>query len=151
MPSTSSILSKLKTDFSDIHFIKGDIFQWRPAERAVYYENITDTVSLLHEVAHAALNHRGYTRDVELLEIEREAWDKVISDLSKRYDVMIHEHEVENMLDTYRDWLHDRSLCPTCDATGVQTDRSHYSCLACLSNWRVNEARNCALRRYTMK
>ncbi len=151
MPSTSSMLSRLKKDFSDIRFTKDGTFRWVPAERAVHYASAGDAASLLHEVAHAVLGHTEYIRDIELLEIEREAWDIVLSDLSKRYDVTISEDEVEDMLDTYRDWLHTRSLCPTCEATGLQSDRNHYACPACLSTWRVNEARTCALRRYKTK
>ena len=151
MLSTSSTLSRLKKDFPDIKFLKSDIFRWSPIERAVYYANQDDTLSLLHEVAHATLGHADYRRDVELLQIERQAWDTTTGDLAKRYNITVSEDEIENMLDTYRDWLHDRSLCPTCQATGLQTSKNSYLCLACTAQWRVNEARTCALRRYKTK
>ena len=151
MPSTSSILSTLKKDFPAITFKRSDTFRWSPEEGTIYYADDTDSASLLHEVAHALLKHTHYKYDVALLEIERQAWDVVVSDLSKRYDIPVTEEEVENMLDTYRDWLHSRSLCPTCQATGIQADKATYNCLACNTNWRVNEARSCALRRYKTK
>lgn len=151
MPLTSSTLSKLKKDFPDIGFVKSSTFRWSPLDRTVHYVDNNDEVSLLHEVAHAALDHADYTHDIELLKIEREAWDFTVSDLSKKYGITVDQEQVENMLDTYRNWLHERSLCPSCQATGVQTNKRLYSCLACHATWRVNEARTCALRRYKTK
>jgi hypothetical protein len=151
MPSISSIVARLKRDFPHITFIKGDVFRWSPTECAVYYENSHDTTSLLHEVAHAALKHTSYAYDIELLKMERQAWEFALSSLSKKYSVSIDREYVESMMDSYRDWLHDRSLCPSCQATGVQTRNNEYSCLACQSTWRVNEARLNALRRYKNK
>jgi hypothetical protein len=151
MPLTSSTLSRLEKDFPNIKFRRGSTFRWAPAEQTVYFADPDDTTSLLHEVAHALLSHTEYTRDIELLEIERQAWDTAVLRLSKQYGISISEGEVEDMLDTYRDWLHSRSLCPTCEATGLQTDKNSYSCLACNTAWRVNEARSCALRRYKTK
>lgn len=151
MPLTSSIANKLKKDLPDINFIKGDAFRWSPSESIIYYQDSEDTTSLLHEVAHALLRHTAYNHDVELLAIEREAWNVVTDDLSKRYDVQIDKENIEITLDTYRDWLHSRSLCPTCEATGIQKDKNHYICLACDTSWRVNEAKTCALRRYKTK
>ena len=78
------------------------------------------------------------------------AWDKALQ-LAPEYDVAITDELIEESLDTYRDWLHSRSLCPHCNATGVQTATRHYQCLACHHAWRVNEARTCALRRYETK
>lgn len=150
MRSTSSLLKTLEKDFSDINFKKSAIFRWSPSSRTIYYADHTATASLLHEVGHALLNHSEYTRDVELLQIERQAWDKAI-ELSTKYDSEIEEDAVEDMLDSYRDWLHSRSLCPTCEATGLQTAKDAYTCLACLGSWKVNNARTCALRRHKIK
>jgi hypothetical protein len=148
MPSTRWLLETLKHDFPDINFVASDIFRWSPDDGAIYYANDSDTASLLHEVAHAALGHTEYHYDIELLKMEREAWDFVSTNLAKRYSVEIASEYIENALNTYRDWLHSRSLCPTCEATGIQTEAGRYSCLACSDAWRVNEARVCALRRY---
>lgn len=147
MPLTLSLLETLKHDFPHIDFYKGDIFRWSPSDKIVYYVNTKDAASLLHEVAHAALGHTRYHYDIELLRMEREAWDQAIN-LAKKYSVDISSEHIESILDTYRDWLHDRSLCPTCTATGIQIEANHYSCLACSDEWRANEARVCALRRY---
>lgn len=151
MPSTTSILSELQRDFPAIRFLRGDSFRWSPNDQIIYYANSTDTTSLLHEVAHAALGHTSYTYDIELLKAERDAWSMTTTVLAKRYRLPINQEQIETMLDTYRDWLHSRSLCPSCDSTGVQSATNQYSCVACSSRWRVNEARSCQLRRYKIK
>lgn len=151
MPSTSSLLKNLKKDLPAITFAPGDTFRWSPQEQAIYFANTTDAAALLHEVAHAALGHAKYAQDIELLQMERDAWHYTLTTLSQKYQVAINAEDIENMLDTYRDWLHDRSRCPSCEATGVQIEANRYSCLACHNSWRVNEARSCALRRYKIK
>lgn len=148
MPSTP-LLSKLKADFSHLHFRISESFCWSPEEQTVYY-NTGDAHGdglLLHEVAHGLLKHRQYSRDIELISIETEAWTKART-LAAAYGVALNEDTIQDHLDTYRDWLHARSRCPQCEATGLQTQRSQYRCLACGHHWRVNEARVCALRRY---
>ena len=151
MPKTSLLLSKIEKSFPKIRFKKDAVFSWSPSDHTVHYIDNNDDISLLHEVAHAALGHKAYTRDIELLTIEREAWDYAVSTLSEQFDVSIDVAQVDTMIDTYREWLHARSLCPTCQATGIQADKTHYCCLACTTTWRVNEARTCALRRYKTK
>ena len=150
MPSTRSLLANLRRDFPDITFAEGSPFRWSPEQRTVYYADSRDGASLLHEVAHAQLAHTHYTRDIELLQMERDAWEYTAR-LTKQYNVAIDPDHIETMLDSYRDWLHARSICPSCQATGVQTDIKHYHCLACLATWKVNEARSCALRRYKVQ
>jgi hypothetical protein len=150
MPSTTSLLNKLRRDYPDLTFAEGADFRWSPSERTVFYAPQIDFGLLLHEVAHARLGHGEYSLDIELLHMERDAWEYAKTELSKTYSVVIEEEQVEHMLDTYRDWLHARSTCPTCQATGLQTKPNQYSCLACGESWRVNEARTCALRRYKM-
>ena len=150
MPSTS-LLQKLRQDFPAISFVQGDTFRWSPKNTTVYYANTSDAPLLLHEVAHAALAHTDYAYDIELLKMERDAWEYACTILAKNYAVTISQDVSESSLDSYRDWLHDRSVCPTCQATGAQTAPRRYKCLACDSAWRVNEARARALRRYILK
>lgn len=149
MPSTLSLLETLKWDLPHISFSRSDTFRWSPDDTTVYYANTSDATPLLHEVAHATLGHTRYHYDIELLKMEREAWDQAIK-LAREYTIEIDGEYIESTLDTYRDWLHNRSLCPTCEATGIQIGTSRYSCLACNEIWRVNEARMCALRRYKL-
>ena len=149
MPSITSLITQLKKDFSELHFEKSDAFRWHPASRAVTYDPASsDTAALLHEVAHALLDHQTFLRDLELLQIERAAWIYVFEVLGPKYDTRVTNEEIEFALDTYRDWLHARSTCPTCQATGIQYVHSSYQCIACQTVWKVNDARSCALRRY---
>jgi hypothetical protein len=150
MASTPSLLDNLHRDFPDIRFTPGDSFRWSPEEHAVYYADTDDTASLIHEVAHATLKHAAYTRDIDLIKMERDAWEYAVTTLSVRYGLEITDDTVQDALDTYRGWLHSRSTCPKCQATGVQTGARTYTCLACKAAWRVNEARSCMLRRYTL-
>lgn len=152
MRSISSLLHKLKTDYPDIHFMTGDTFSWLPETKTVFYVNEGPQTKalLLHEVSHGLLDHREYKRDVELLAMEAAAWEKA-KELAKLYHFPVNENVAEDHLDTYRDWLHARSTCPNCTATGYQTGRDTYSCPACNADWRVNEARVCELRRYKQK
>lgn len=151
MRSTRSLLNSLKQDFPSISFHQSGQFHWSPETKTITYTDTNNAASLLHEVAHAALGHDNYEYDIELLKMEREAWSYTTSHLAVQYDVVVDEDTVEEMLDTYRDWLHNRSLCPHCEATGIQQSTYVYMCLACSHQWRVNEARTCALRRYPLK
>jgi hypothetical protein len=148
MPSINSLLPKLTTDFPAIQFAAGDEFRFSPREKTVYYP--TDNAPLLlHELSHALLGHESYSRDIDLLRMERDAWEKA-RQLAPTYGVTIAEETVQDHLDSYRDWLHDRSTCPSCLATGRQTGTQSYHCDACGQDWRVNEARLCGLKRYKL-
>lgn len=152
MPSITSLIIKLQTDFPHLRFIPGSEFRWSPEEQGVFYDpDSTDLASLLHEVSHGVLQHSAYSRDVELLSLERQAWEYAMRTLSSAYNVAITVEEIERALDTYRDWLHARSSCPQCNATGIEKKKSHYMCVACMAEWHVNDARVCALRRHTLK
>jgi hypothetical protein len=151
MPSIASLVTKLQADYPQFVFTAGDDFRWSPQEKTIYYPSrSTDLATLLHEVGHAILAHNAYTKDMQLLEMERDAWEYARQNLSTHYNVALDDLTTQNALDTYRDWLHARSTCPECQATGVQTKTNLYKCLACRTQWRVNEARICALRRYTV-
>lgn len=152
MPSTLLLLDKLKTDNPNFTFVDGDTFLWVPETRTIFYDESSadGDALLLHEVSHGLLGHQEYKRDVELLAIEAAAWDKAKL-LAENYHSPIDEAVAEDHLDTYRDWLHARSTCPECTATGYQSGNEIYSCPACTTQWRVNEARVCELRRYKQK
>ncbi len=148
MPSTASLITKLKLAYPQFKFEQAADYLWSPSEQTIYYTDSSDGHSyLLHELSHGLLGHVDYYYDIELIAMERAAWDKAIV-VAKTYDLTIDESVITSTLDSYRDWLHNRSTCPNCGATGHQTDKSTYTCLACTQSWRVNEARICALRRY---
>lgn len=152
MHSITLLATKLQTDFPMYHFTEGDAFRWSPQEKTVYYNHAShDQSSLLHEVSHAILNHTEYLKDIELIEMERAAWEYAQQSLGRQYGVVIEDETIQQSLDTYRDWLHARSTCPHCSATGIQAKKRRYKCIACTTSWHVNDARICALRRYTVK
>jgi hypothetical protein len=150
MPSIHLLLPKLTTAFPHLTFTAGDLFSWSPSKQTVFYSEAdpTNVTLLLHELSHGLLEHRRYSKDIELLAMEAAAWDKTL-ELAKTYDIELTPDLAEQNLDTYRDWMHARSTCPTCEATGYQTKKDTYSCVACGGTWRVNEARLCGLKRYT--
>ena len=153
MVKTNSLADRLRNDFPEFHFEPSDDFRWNPNSRTICLTDIHtpfDALTLLHEVAHACLSHTFFTRDIDLLKMERAAWSHARDVLAPRYGIDTNEDDVEDMLDTYRDWLHARSSCPSCSMTGVQSAESHYRCLSCSHAWRVNDARRCGLRRYTL-
>jgi hypothetical protein len=150
MPSTNSLLPSLQQEYPHLTFTPGNRFAWSPDAQTVFYDiNDPDNTSLLlHELAHGLLGHHDYSKDIELVAMEAEAWDSAVALAAKR-DIVISDDTVQDSLDTYREWLHARSTCPACDATGYQSGKSGYACVACAHTWRVNDARICALRRYS--
>lgn len=150
MPSTSLLASKLSRDYPDFQFQESSEFRWSPTTKTIFYETSNNTASLLHELAHALLGHTSYTRDIELLEIERDAWHHATTVLAPHYNIPIDKNALEDAMDTYRDWMHIRSICPNCKASGMQVRKNTYRCVACHTQWKVNDARICALRRYVL-
>ncbi len=153
MQSTRSLIKRLRGDFPGFTFESSDGFWWSASKRTIHFDASAEnsTVYSLHELSHAILDHKGYEYDIDLVKLERDAWDYARRILATEYDVTIDETVIQNNLDTYRDWLHARSTCPACDATGLQTKQRTYRCLACGHLWSVNEARICALRRYSLQ
>lgn len=148
--STHSLLDDLRRDYATIQFTEDTNFYWSASQQTVFFDPSAPEWQyfLLHELAHSQLDHHHYERDIQLLGLERDAWAYAADHLAPRYHLTIPDTVVQTNLDTYRDWLHDRSACPQCDATGIQTHAKQYKCLACHTVWRVNEARTCALRRH---
>lgn len=154
MEKISSTLKKLQNSprlqgSLPIEFIPKDDFHWDHETRTIYYDPSEPEAPalLLHEVGHALLGHADYPDDITLLAMERDAWQQAEM-LASELGVPIDNDTIEDALDTYRDWLHARSTCPNCRATGVQENDRLYACLACHHKWTVNEARVCALRRH---
>jgi len=147
----SSLIHKLKTTYPDIHFIEAEQFSWSPTTKTISYNRgvAHAPLLLLHELSHASLDHREYRRDIELVAMETAAWEQAKLHAEEN-NVRMLENVVQDHLDTYREWLHARSTCPNCSANGYQVEAFLYQCPACSHNWKVNEARICALRRYSL-
>lgn len=150
MPKINWLINKLEQDYPQFSFQTDDHDHWSPADQTVYYDPTqADSAALiLHELAHAVLGHNAYIKDIELITIERQAWQHAKNQLAPIYDIDIADDTVEIALDSYRDWIHAKSACPNCDQTGLQIDKSTYQCLTCQNKWRVNLGTNTAIRRY---
>jgi len=137
-----ALIARLQKDYPALSFTAGPTACWSPHKNEVSYsENGTHSpATLLHELSHALLEHSSYTTDIELLHKEVAAWEKA-RELAVEYGVALDEDHIQDCLDTYRDWLHRRSICPACNASGIQTPTGPYSCLNCMQTWKVSNAR----------
>lgn len=142
-----TLLSELESRFPSLAFTPGKQFSWSPETGEIFYEagktGKRAVWSLLHETGHALADHKSYGADLELLRLEIEAWQRarrVASDLK----ISIDEDHIQSSLDTYRDWLYKRSICPACGTKSLQQgDFVHYRCFNCHTVWRVSANRFC--------
>lgn len=152
MVSTQSIINNIREDYPDFTFQESDSFLWSAPQKTVFYDPGSSKTStyLLHELSHAILGHIGYKRDIELIKMERDAWEYAKNILSKAYNIKISPDVVQINLDTYRRWLHKRSTCTHCLSIGIQSSAFTYGCPVCNESWKVNDARLCELRRHSI-
>lgn len=142
-----NVLAKLKKSYPNINFEEGETFCWSPKTKKVVFkttDNSDDIAiwSLLHEVGHALLDHADYDSDFDLLQLEIAAWQKA-EGLAIDQNRTINGEHIEDCLDTYRDWLHKRSLCPNCKNSSLQKDSKTYQCFNCSTIWHVSTSRMC--------
>ena len=126
MNSIDNILVLLKQDYPTLKFKRGKDFHWSSKTNTVYYsshQSVADhgVWALLHEVAHAQLGHKTYYNDYDLLKIENETWIRTIK-IASNYNITIDKDHIQDCLDTYRDWLHNRAKCPKCKVVSLQQD-----------------------------
>ena len=140
------VIKQIETIYPNINLEPGVNFYWSPQNKTVFYklDNETDEGiwALLHESGHALLDHVQYYTDIELVLMEVEAWEKA-KELAKTLKIEIDEDHIQDCLDSYRDWLHKRSLCPDCQLSGIQTKTNTYSCIFCQNKWKVSSERFC--------
>ena len=126
-----AFLERLKGDFPEFRFKNGDKFAFRPPKTIVLGPPEPFSALLaLHEVSHAVLGHKTFRMDVERLKMESAAWEKA-RELADRYGIKINEDLIQDELDTYRDWLHNKSKCKACGLTRYQTPDGRYHCPRC--------------------
>ncbi len=137
-----NLVKKLQRDFPETLFVTSDKPRWAPADHTVFFNPNKKNAdwSLLHETGHMLANHTSYDSDIDLLKMEVEAWQKA-KELGTKYGVNIDNDHIEDCLDSYRDWLYKRSLCPACELTGLEQQPGIYSCINCGKKWRVSEDR----------
>lgn len=143
------IISLLVQKYPSISFVEGKTFYWSPETSEVFYgkseaEDSSAIWSLLHETGHAVLGHKSYQADFELIKLEMLAWEKA-KELSKILKLpSINEDHIQDCLDTYRDWLYARSVCPYCNTKSLQqSNLNRYRCFNCHSTWKVTPSRFC--------
>lgn len=142
-----NIITQIQRVLPAIRFAENDSFCWSYQDQCISYPQNALSSSkgrwaLLHEAGHAALNHRTYKHDLDLLLLEVAAWDKA-RELAKRIGYAIDENHIQDCLDTYRDWLHERSTCPRCGTNSTQSSAREYQCYNCFNIWRVSDSRFC--------
>lgn len=127
----ATFLAKIKSDYPEFKFISGKRFSFRPPKTIVVGpEEPNDSLLLLHELGHALSEHRDFDTSVRRVKMEREAWDKA-RELCSKYELEYNEDLVEDELDTYREWLHKKTICPKCSLTMFQTPDGVYHCPKC--------------------
>lgn len=142
------LLEALRSGYPDLTFSPGKTFCWVPETQEVLYkeaplENEQALWSLLHETGHALLNHKTYQADIELVSMEVAAWKKAKA-VADKFNLTIDEDHIQDCLDSYRDWLYRRSICPTCTTKCLQqSDSRHYRCFNCHTTWKVTSSRFC--------
>ncbi|HEX6462147.1 MAG TPA: hypothetical protein VFZ58_02610 [Candidatus Saccharimonadales bacterium] len=154
MPDNTTLIRQLEKrilkQYKHVSFCLDIRFYWSASRQEVHFkpaEDIKDIWELLHEIAHAELRHNDFTRDIQLLRHEMAAWQHAKLQIAPHFTVSIDDNFAEAQLDSYRDWLHERSRCPKCTETGIQQTTSIYQCINCLCSWLVNDARLKRLRR----
>jgi len=150
------LLLNLQSDFPSLSFAPGTRFAWSPATNQVVYKNDVTANdrpaiwALFHELGHALLGHNDYSSDFELLRLEASAWEKAET-IAKRYNHQIEAEHIQDCLDTYREWLYQRSTCPTCISCSLQIDPKTYCCFNCGGSWQVSKSRLCRAYRRKQK
>lgn len=152
MPLITTLLLRLRADYPQYIFKPGDDFFWSSSDNTIIYNdnNSDDIQYLFHELSHAILGHTNYDTDIELLVMERQAWDSA-KKLAKKYGLQVSDELIQSNLDSYRTWLHNRSSCPYCESNGLQINVKTYKCPECFKKWQVNDAKMSELRRYKLK
>jgi ribosomal protein S27AE len=141
----------LLRSFPDIHFKAGGFFSWSPQEKVIYYDprrlrGNTGRIALLHEIGHARLGHTLYKYDMQLLNMELDAWDFVRRE-APHYELRVDEAHIQDCIRSYDHWLSKRATCPTCNNFSLQAGRDRYSCFRCGAHWHVNWRKDRRVRR----
>lgn len=142
--TSEQFVEQLKIDYPQFKFRRGSQDHWSPGSNTIIYNQERPLIDLqyglLHELAHALLGHKNYSSDFELLKLEAAAWETAAK-IGKNYGLEIDEDHIQNCLDTYRDWLHRRSTCPSCGIHVFQENPKYYVCFNCQTRWSVSPDR----------
>ncbi len=141
------LLTKIQKDYPDLTFEPGKNFSWNKKDHKITYilpakKNLASRYSnkILHELAHAILQHQEYKSDTELLKIESSAWE-LAKELANQYGVKFNTKEQDESLASYIEWASSRSQCPKCKKNGLQTSATEFICPNCSHKWKVGKSR----------
>lgn len=135
------IIEKVRSMFPDIKFVNSSESSWSYKHKSICYNKKSSTAlyDLLHEIGHMKAGHSKYSSDSELLKYEAEAWEiaqnlaiELGQDMDKKY--------INKCMDSYRSWIYQRSLCPTCHQVGIETSEKVYKCFNCSNQWQVGHS-----------
>ena len=143
-----SIIDVYKSTFN---FQLNDCYRWNPETRTVNYakQSISepkDVSAFLHELSHGILEHEDFEYDVDLLRMEMQAWN-LANELSIKHGVDFHEDYSQSCLESYRVWIAERSTCPECDQTTLESAPQSYCCFNCSTSWKVSKQQMCQIQR----
>lgn len=149
------IFKEITANYPAISFKEGDNFIWSPEQSAITYvkkeiKSKDGLWSLIHELAHSELKHRSYRSDFELIQMEAAAWSRA-KVIAKKYALKIDEGYIQDCLDTYRDWLHERAKCPRCGVVTIQKNDLSYLCFNCTTTWSVPKSPLCRVNKKLIK
>jgi len=131
MENSTNFLRKIKKTYPNLTFKEGARFSFRPKTTIIFNPSMKNfELLLLHELGHALNGDFSYKTDIERLKIEVSAW-KTAKSLAKTFEIPFSEDFMESELDSYRDWLHKKSLCKSCGLTCYQTSDGTYHCPHC--------------------
>lgn len=154
MVSLSSTWQSIREQYPQFSYKRAKTAYWSPDEQTVYFLPIRsdeDFAYNVHELGHALSGHGRFNQDIELVRIERLAWNQAQS-VAAAHGIALADSIIETALDTYREWIHSRSRCPHCHGAGIQQKESlDYLCPLCTTRWHANDARLCELRRFVIQ
>ena len=128
---TNNLFRKIKSDYPNLIFKIGKKFTFRPPKTIIIEpQNPNFDLLLLHELGHATLKHQSFKTDIERLKIESAAWEQA-EQLAKTFNIAFDNDFAQNQLDSYRNWLHQKSRCKKCGLTRFQTPDGKYHCPNC--------------------
>lgn len=141
------LITEIQGEFPHLQFTPSKLFYWSPDTSEIFYNSRARGQqamwSLLHETGHALLGHTSYKADFELVRLEVAAWERAEL-LAQHLGLCIDGEHIQDCLDTYREWLYKRSICPNCSTKSLQQgDFVHYRCFNCHTTWRVTASRFC--------
>src|SRR6476620_4923214 len=108
MTTSSKISNKfivqIATDYPQFKFQPGSQEHWSPRTSTITYSDSEPLdalrYGLLHELAHALLDHSNYQSDFELLKMESQAWE-LGAKIVRKYKIKLDPDHIQDCLDTY--------------------------------------------------